>query len=587
MADLTDFIQQVKRANDIVDVIGSYLELRRSGTNFTARCPFHGEKTASFNVNRNMQIFKCFGCGESGDVIKFVEKYESLTFMEALEKLAKRANIKMPEMAADRQDGERAARKKKQDLYLEICRDTAVFYYKQYYGPRGQVARDYIASRGFSADTVKKFGIGYSPDNRSLVSYLRSKGYSDEDCLACGVIQQKSDGSDKFDALGRRLIIPIFNMQGKVIAFGGRGMSDDVTKFGKYKNTSETPLFSKKNSLFALNIAKEQKQQSSLPNIVVVEGYMDVIAMYQAGFRRAVASMGTSLTESQAKWLSRLTSTVYICYDGDAAGQKATVRGLDILDKAGLEVRVMSVPERLDPDEYIKKYGSDAFEKLIDQALPLADYKLKLLETAFPIDVADTAKRNDNLAKFVKGALIMLRQLDDVRQSQYVTAVSLKTGFSQEYIRRKLTEPTAEVSSAPDTAEQMSPETRAKYFVAASLLAGEDYAAINEKPLCDTLFLSNLYDYIIGCGAQGVKPSADMLYTVCPNASREEYSAVIDVDFGKSRYKQNAQYFAECYELIVKEKLRKKRDELLAKIKQNPEDAELLNELYKISSKLN
>ena len=364
-------------------------------------------------------------------------------------------------------------------------------------------------------------------------------------------------------------------------------MTDDVTKFGKYKNTSETPLFSKKNSLFALNIAKEQKQQSALPNIVVVEGYMDVIAMYQAGFRRAVASMGTSLTESQAKWLSRLTSTVYICYDGDAAGQKATVRGLDILDKAGLEVRVMSVPERLDPDEYIKKYGSDAFEKLIDQALPLADYKLKLLETAFPIDVADTAKRNDNLAKFVKGALIMLRQLDDVRQSQYVTAVSLKTGFSQEYIRRKLIEPTAEVSSAPDTAEQMSPETRAKYFVAASLLAGEDYAAINEKPLCDTLFLSNLYDYIIGCGAQGVKPSADMLYTVCPNASREEYSAVIDVDFGKSRYKQNAQYFAECYELIVKEKLRKKRDELLAKIKQNPEDAELLNELYKISSKLN
>ncbi len=589
MADLTDFIQQVKRANDIVDVIGSYLELRRSGTNFMARCPFHGEKTASFNVNRNMQIYKCFGCGVSGDVIKFVQEYESLTFIEALEKLAKRANIKMPELSSDMRDGERAARKKKQDVYLEICRDTAIFYYKQYYGPRGQAARDYVQSRGFSADTVKKFGIGYSPDSRSLVSYLRSKGYSDEDCLACGVIQRKStDGnSDKFDALSRRLIIPIFNMQGKVIAFGGRGMTEDITRYGKYKNTSETPLFSKKDNLFAINIAKEQKQQSALPNIVVVEGYMDVIAMYQAGFKRAVASMGTSLTDNQAKWLSRLTSTVYICYDGDSAGQKATVRGLDILDKAGLEVKVMSVPERLDPDEYIKKYGSDAFERLIDAALPLADYKLKLLENAFPTDTADTAKRNDNLAKFVKGALIMLKQLDDVRQSQYITAVSLKTGFSQEYIRRKLTEEPNDAAAAPEMSEQLSPETRAKYFVAASLLAGEDYAVINEKPLCDTLFLSDLYDYLIDCGNQGVKPSADMLYTVCPNATESEYSAIIDVDFGKSRYRQNAQYFAECYELIVKEKLRRKRDELLAKIKRNPDDLQLLNELSSISTKLN
>ena len=401
MEDLTDIIRQVKRANDIVDVIGSYLELRQKGTSHWARCPFHGEKTASFCVNRNMQIYKCFGCGVSGDVVKFVQEYESLTFMEALEKLAKRANIKLPETHREHQDKDYADKKKKQDVYMQIMREAAVFYYKNYYGERGKPARDYVEGRGFTADTVKKFGIGFSPDRFSLVDYLKHKGFDLDDCVKCGVLQRSSSTGQPFDALAKRLIIPIFNMQGKVIAFGGRGITDDEIAYGKYKNTSDTPLFSKQNNLFAINIAKEQKQQAALPNIVVVEGYMDVIAMYQAGFKRSVASMGTSLTEKQAMWLSRLTDSVYICYDGDAAGQKATIRGMDILDKAGLEVKVMSVPERLDPDEYIKKYGADAFEKLIEQALPLPDYKLQLLDRTFDIKSADMAKRNDALQKYV------------------------------------------------------------------------------------------------------------------------------------------------------------------------------------------
>ncbi len=586
MADLTDFIQQVKHANDIVDVIGSYLELRPKGTTHWARCPFHGEKTASFSVNRNLQIYKCFGCGESGDVIKFVEKYESLTFIEALEKLAKRANLKMPETAMQKQDKDYATRKQKQDVYLEICRDVAVFYYKAYYSEKGIVARNYVAERGFTNDTVKKFGIGYSPDRYALVAYLKGKNYDMDDCIKCGVLQRLQTG-DIVDALSNRLIIPIFNMQGKVIAFGGRGITDKEIAFGKYKNTSETPLFAKKNNLFALNIAKEQKQQSALPNIVVVEGYMDVIAMYQAGFKRAVASMGTSLTESQAKWLSRLTSTVYICYDGDAAGQKATVRGLDILDKAGLEVKVMTVPEKLDPDEFIKKYGKDAFEKLIDEALPLPDYKLKLLDIAFPIDSADAAKRNDALAKYVRGALIMLKGLDDVRQSQYIAAVSLKTGYSQEYIRRKLLSNGAEDTVQPIVSNQMSPRLRAQYFVAACLLNGQDYASLESAPECDTLFLNNLYAYLTECKNSGVSPQVDMLYTVCPDATSEEYSAIIDIDFSKSKYAVNKQNFKECRALLEKDKLTRQKEELLKKVQQNPDDLSLLEELGKISQKIN
>lgn len=585
MTDLRDFIQQVKQANDIVDVIGTYLELRPKGTAHWARCPFHGEKTASFSVNRNMQIYKCFGCGESGDVIKFVEKYESCSFMEAVEILAKRVNLKMPETTAQRQDKDFSERKKKKDLYLDICRDTAVFYYKSYYSEKGKIAREYVASREFSSDTVKKFGIGYSPDRYSLVHFLQSKKYSMDDCVKCGVITKNANG-DLFDALSYRLIIPIFNMQGKVIAFGGRGMDDRTINFGKYKNTSDTPLFTKKDNLFALNIAKEQKQQTALPNLVVVEGYMDVIAMYQAGFKRAVASMGTSLTENQAKWLSRLTDTVYICYDGDAAGQKATVRGLDILDKAGLDVKVMSVPERLDPDEYIKKYGSAEFEKLIEGALPLPDYKLKLLADAFDINSPDASKRNDALSKYVKGALVMLKQLDDVRQAQYIAAVSIITGYSQEYFRRKLQGELVEEPTA--SGNQLSPETKAKYFVAACMLRNEQPCdKLKDKPLCNTKFLSDIFDYLLACKEKGDKPSADMLYTICPNANEEEYSQIIDLDLSAQRREVNNKYFSECLRLISVEKLKLQRDELMKQIRANPDDASLMDKLMQLNKLIN
>ena len=586
MADLTDFIQQVKRANDIADVIGSYLELRSRGTTLFARCPFHGEKTGSFSVNRNMQIFHCFGCGESGDVIGFVQKYESCSFMVALEILAKRANLKMPETAAQRQDKEFAEKKKKRDVYLDICRETARFYYRNYYSSNGEIARKYLEGRGFDADTVKKFGIGYSPDRYSLVKYLEGKGYNMQDCLKAGVVQQ-SQSSGIVDALSGRLIIPIFNMQGKVIAFGGRGLDERTIAFGKYKNTSETPLFVKNQQLFALNIAKEQKQQTALPNLVVVEGYMDVIAMYQAGFARAVASMGTSLTENQAKLLSRLTDTVYICYDGDAAGQKATVRGMDILDAAGLEVRVMSVPENLDPDEYIKKYGKDEFEKLIEQALPLPDYKLKILGEAFPIDSPDATKRNNALPKYVKGALAMLRSLDDVRQAQYIVAVSAKTGYSQDYFRRKLAEVEENNEELPELAGgQLSPEDKAKYFIAACMLRGESYATLHDKPLCNSAFLSQLYDYLLDCVARQETPTVDMMYTVCPTATQEEYSQIIDVDLSKERRAKNERYFAECKRLVTVEKLKRQRDELTQKIKENPNDTELLKQFSELSKKI-
>ena len=245
----------------------------------------------------------------------------------------------------------------------------------------------------------------------------------------------------------------------------------------------------------------------------------------------------------------------------------------------------MSVPEKLDPDEYIKKYGSEAFESLIDDALPLPDYKLRLLDTAFPIDSVDTAKRNDNLPKYVKGALIMLKQLDDVRQSQYVAAVSLKTGYSQEYIRRKLVQESTEPS--PDVSQRISPQLMAQYFVAACLLSGQDFASINFTPQCDTLFLNDLYAYLAECKSKEVNPAVDMIYTVCPYGTAEEYSAILDVDFSKAKYAVNKQNFKECRALLEKEILIRQKEELLKKVQQNPDDLSLLAELGEISKKIN
>ena len=591
--DVLEFANKVKAANDIVDVIGSYLELRRYGTNFKARCPFHGEKTPSFIVSPQRQIFKCFGCGESGDVIKFLMKYESLTWWEAVEFLANRANIPIPERNAD--DEKAAAEKKrKRDLYLKICRETAVFYYKALRSPTGKEAMDYIHGREFTDETLRKFGFGYAPGRTgfgtedALYTHLVKCGFKPDDCVGAGVLMRADWGY--FDPLSHRLIIPIFNMQGKVIAFGGRGITEREISRGKYKNTNDTMLFNKRFELYGLNIAKEQKQQNKLPNIVVVEGYMDVISMYQAGFRRAVASMGTSLTKEQATKLSRLTDTVYICYDGDAAGQHATVRGLDILDNAGLHVMVMTVPENLDPDEYIKKYGAEAFEGLIGKALPLPDYKLKLLDNEFPINSRDSAKRNDALPKYINGAIAMLKQLDDERRQRYITEVSNRTGYSEDYLHRKLagdvTEEQAE--TAAEQTSQQTPEQIAKYFVLSAVLNGERYASISDKPMCDgDNFLSVMFDYILDSKTKGEQPRLDMVYTLCPDATPEQMKPLLDTDFTKERYERNAKYFDECVRVIKTEKLRVQKERLLNQIKQHPEDTSLLKELASVSNEIN
>ncbi len=585
MADFIDFIQQVKRANDIVDVIGSYIEVKQRGQNHWARCPFHGEKTPSFSISRKGQFYKCFGCGESGDVITFVEKYESCSMIEALEILAKRVNIKMPETAMQKQDSQLDAKKKLCEKHLEIIKATAVFYYKNLYAPQGKHALEYMQKRGFSQDTIKKFGIGYSPNQEMLVTYLQKQGYSLDECVNAGVLQKGQ--KEYFDALFGRLIVPIFDINNKVIAFGGRALTEQQAKYGKYKNTSETTVFVKNRNLYGINVAKQQKQQANLPHVLVVEGYMDVIALYQAGITQSVASMGTSLTEQQAKLISRLADTVYICYDGDAAGQKATIRGMDILAKEGLDVRVMSVPDNQDPDEYVKKYGIDAFNNLFNLALPLADYKLQVLQQAFPI-TGSQQQRNNNLSKFVKGALVMLKQLDDVSQAHYVAEVSKLTGYSEEHLRRKLAQDVQFVEEVEATHDSTSSYDKALNFVLACLLNNLPFANVTEVPQTEKRFYSVMFNYVLDCKAKGEKPSVDMMFTLCPE-STALHQAILQPQFSDETLKGDQAYYADCIKFVEETRLKNKRNQLNAQMKSATDDdaTQILQQIQQINEELN
>lgn len=433
------WLEELKARNDIVEVIQKYINLTQKGKNYWGLCPFHHEKTPSFAVNAQEQFYHCFGCGVGGDVIRFIMEIENVDFYEACKQLAQRAGMKMPEL---HEDENTLAQKKRKEQMLLMMRDAARYYHANLRSEEGAPAREYLEKRGISMQTAVRFGIGYSTGFRGLIGYLKEKGYSEDLMLEAGIAEKKSSA---YDALADRLIIPIFNSYGDVVAFGGRIL--EKVKFAKYKNTATTPLFDKSNTLYGLNFIKKVKNTEGLSSVIIVEGYMDVISLVQAGFTNVVASMGTSLTLSQARIIKRYAEKVYISYDGDGAGQTATLRGLDILKNQGLKVKVISLPDNLDPDDVIKKYGSDGYRKLIEEAKPLTEYKLSRLE---PLLKDDPESR----IEYASAALDVLRGLDNaVERETYLPVIRDKSGISTDYLRRELE---VQKSSAP----QQKPEAQ-------------------------------------------------------------------------------------------------------------------------------
>ncbi len=365
------FIEELKLNCDIESVVSSYVQLRKRGRISTGLCPFHSEKTGSFTVYPESQSFYCFGCGAGGDVIGFIRRIENLEYVEAIKFLAQRAGMNVPEDAAE---DKTALLKTK---ILEMNREAARFYFSELTKPSGKPALDYLLGRGLEPKTIKHFGLGYAPNEWTrLTDLLASKGYRYEDMVAAQLSRKSEKSGRYYDVFRDRVMFPIIDLRGNVIGFGGRKMSGDGPK---YYNSPDTPVFKKTKNLFALNFAKKQK----LERLILCEGYMDVIAMHQAGFTEAVASLGTSLTSDQCRLASSYVDEAVLAYDSDEAGQKATKRAIGLLDEVGIRSKVLSIPDAKDPDEYIKKFGGTRFRKLIEQSAGSVEYELSKISAKY------------------------------------------------------------------------------------------------------------------------------------------------------------------------------------------------------------
>ena len=378
-----EIIEEVRSRTDIVEVISQYVNLQKKGTQYFGLCPFHNEKTGSFSVSPQKQMYYCFGCGAGGNVFSFLMAYENMTFKEAVEELAPKCGVTLPQREMTYQEKQRAD---KRSRLFEINKEAAAYYYKMLRSDAGKQAMDYFTRRQLTPDTLHKFGLGCtSKYSDSLYKYLREKGYEDEILKDCGLItiDEKRGGHDKF---WNRAMFPIFDANGKVVAFGGRVMGDGEPK---YLNSPETEIFNKSKTLFGLYFARKTRREQ----FILCEGYMDVISLHQAGFDNAVASLGTALTEGHAGMLKRYVKDVYLSYDSDGAGQKAALRAIPILKNAGISCRVINMSPYKDPDEFIKALGAEEYEKRIAQAENSFMYQVRMLQNNY--DMTDPEKKSD------------------------------------------------------------------------------------------------------------------------------------------------------------------------------------------------
>jgi len=409
-----NFTDELKAQLNIVDIIGREVTLKKSGSNYMGLCPFHSEKTPSFSVNEGKQFYHCFGCGRSGDVIGFVQEYYKLPFMEAVEKLATENGIKLPERRS-------SGPKIDYDKYHGINAKAARFFYNNL-GTRGNKGLAYLKKRGLSKETITAFGLGYAPaSGHALVDHLRNEGVSDDDMIKLGLANKGRDGL--YDKFRDRVMFPIISTQDKVIGFGGRAIGDYKPK---YLNSPESEIFLKKNNLFGLNLTKKEidKEQRA----IIVEGYMDMISLWQNGVRNVAASLGTALTLNQARLLCRYSKNIVLSYDSDSAGINAALRGIDVISDAGGKPRVMHVTDGKDPDDFIKAHGKEAFLKLVDNAMPATDYKLRLAKRGF-----DLSKDRDVL-DYIERAVPILRELGPVELDIYARKLSEEFGISESAI---------------------------------------------------------------------------------------------------------------------------------------------------------
>ena len=548
------FIEELLSKINIVDVIGSYCQLNRRGGSYWACCPLpgHSERTPSFAVNEIGQFYKCFGCGRGGDAIKFIMEMESLDFADAVALLCEKAHIPVPEPENDYKKELNTGKKyaDKNRLYA-LMRETAMFYVKTLAKPCAEKHRAYIAKRELEKSQVISFGLGASPDYDSLVSHLSKLGYTNEEMVASGAVQYSKERGTYFDALSGRLIFPIIDNMNRVIAFGGRML--EKTDFAKYKNTGDTPIFNKRKTLYNVNNLKKEKQkQGKLNYVIMVEGYMDTIALHKAGYRNVVASMGTSLTVEQARLVKRYADTVLICYDGDSAGQNATIRGLEILVNNGLEVRILSMPDGLDPDELISQRGKSAYQKCLDEALPLIDYKMKLARDGADLN-SISGKR-----KYIQESLKIISECkNETLQEELLKKLRDDSGLTYESLRRDLEkikggeEITVSIEQSDAVLFSASKTEIAERFLLCAYLNGESYAneVVNEEYFTNK-FRSELAQFINAKIMLGKSIEQDKLKDFAGEENLDELMKIISA-FDDVKESAREKFFADCNKTMI------------------------------------
>lgn len=419
-----EFINEIKEKNDIVEVISEYTSLKRSGANYMGLCPFHSEKTPSFSVSSDKQLYYCFGCGAGGTVINFIQNIEGLDFVETVKHLALRAGMGVPENTAEETEESRLKKK----IY-EMNKIAGRAYFNLLNSEKGKIALGYLRNRGLSDSTITKFGLGYSPDSWDFMyKTLKNKGYSDEDTVKSGLCRRSEKGRI-YDFFKNRVMFPVMDVRGNVIAFGGRDMTGE--SMSKYLNTGDTPVFKKRENLFNLNNAKNKKEDY----IILAEGYMDVISLYQAGFKNAVASLGTSFAPEHSRLIKRYTEKVIISYDSDAAGRNAALRATSILKKDGIKIKILRMKDAKDPDELIKKFGPEAYKYALETALSGVDYDL---ENIYP---EGGFSDEEEKVEYIKKAAEILKFIkSEIELEVYINKVANQTGLSPDKVKAYVNE---------------------------------------------------------------------------------------------------------------------------------------------------
>ena len=586
------WLDELRSRSDIVQIISGYVGLKKSGRKYWGLCPFHGEKTASFSVDAEQQLYYCFGCKAGGNVINFIMDIERCSFHEAVELLAERAHIPMPEME---NDAEWEKRRTRRERLLSANREAARFYHEVLFKPEGAASLAYLRKRGLTDSVIRKFGLGAAPEQwTSLTDHLLASGYTLGELSSVGLTVVKdpdTPGGKKryFDMFRNRAIFPIIDMYRNVIAFGGRSLGKEQPK---YMNTSDTPVFNKRKNIYAANLLRQQRH---LPHVILVEGYMDVVSLSQFGVEGVCATLGTALTNDQARLLRRFAPEVWLGYDGDSAGQHAILRGLDILEQEGIPARVLDFPDGLDPDEFVRRDGADGFASL--PALPAAVYRLRRLKESFDLST-DEGKMN-----YVRKAAFVLAPLDPVGEETYLKTLMLETGFSHDVLKQQVDgargesrnkapvpgELPQEISRPPHsparrTGQPPSPLEAAQETLLSLLATGQIPKDMVEEKDFEDDELKSLYTALVA----GASP-ASLPDTAPDDETRSRYTRIL-LSPAAENTDQMISMATQCLARIRKASCQKQYEGLMQKMKtMDPKDPgipELLREAQELRKKM-